>query len=270
MEELSKSIMPIQGKIHSFAKLVFRQMWSNKQEKLIRSLRQKKYRKLHQQFVVEGFKSVNELINSDLSIEAIYLSDRIADEEKLDPGINFVVIPDKTMQSISSLSQAPGVLALVKIPDSQLNTGSLVLFLEELKDPGNLGTIIRTAEGFGVSQLVLSPNCVDPFSPKVVQASMGSLFRLPIVFGNLDALWQRFGESHAFYAADMQGESVYQAELRNSSVLIMGSESRGLSKEITKRAVEQLTIPTANSLESLNVAVSTAVLLAEFRRRFPL
>ncbi|MAY82806.1 MAG: RNA methyltransferase [Flavobacteriales bacterium] len=244
-------------------------MWSNKQEKLIRSLQQKKYRKQHSLFVVEGLKSVNELINSDLEIEYIYTTDSIQfnDLEKID--IEATMISELQMKSISSLTNPPGVLAVAKIPEQELITGDLVLYLDEVRDPGNLGTIIRSAEGFGVSQLVLSPNCVDPFSPKVVQASMGSLFRLPLAVESFESLYKRLSNDYSFYAADMDGENLHQYELGMPAVIVMGNESQGLSDDIQSK-IKTLSIPIAKSLESLNVAVSAAVILAEFRRQFPL
>lgn len=245
-------------------------MFSKKQEKIIRSLRQKKFRKQHGLFVAEGLKTIEELLQSELQIEGIYATEAMLHAiEGLDQNKLFA-LSETQMRSISSLSEPPGILAVVRIPAPQLQKGQVLLYLEEIRDPGNLGTIIRSAEGFGVSQLLLSPNCVDPYSPKVVQASMGSLFRLPIAYESLDPLRTELRDDYHFYAADMQGSNVYEMKIELPAVLIMGGESNGLSNEIRTSQVEKISIPINDSLESLNVAVSTAVILAEFRRRFPL
>jgi TrmH family RNA methyltransferase len=246
-------------------------MWSKKQEKIIRSLQLKKFRKQYGLFVAEGIKIVDELLQSDLLVEGLYATAPILESTEQFDQSRFTEISEAEMKSISSLSEPPGILAVAKIPETQLQRGGeLILYLEEIRDPGNLGTIIRSAEGFRVSQLMLSPNCVDPFSPKVVQASMGSLFRLPIAFGTLDELKLDLEKSHHFYAADMQGKNLYKLDTRMPAVLIMGGESNGLSDEILNSSIDKIAIPINNSLESLNVAVSTAVILAELRRRSPL
>jgi len=245
-------------------------MWSKKQEKIIRSLQQKKYRKQHQLFVVEGLKSVSELISSSLEIDSLYCTTALKDEAQVLLETELIEISEQQMKAISTLSSPPGMLAVVKMPNTKLEEGPLMLYLDELRDPGNMGTIIRSADGFGVTQLLLSPNCVDPFSPKVVQASMGSLFRLPLAVESFESLYTRLSNDYSFYAADMDGENFHQSKLNIPAVLVMGSESQGLSDEIRSADIKKLSIPISKSLESLNVAVSTAVILSEFRRQFPL
>lgn len=213
---------------------------------------------------------VEELLQSSLFVEDLYATTAMLEVmEQLDQS-KVTEISEAQMKSISSLKEPPGILAVAKIPEAQLQKGELVLYLEEVRDPGNLGTIIRSAEGFGVSQLLLSPNCVDLYSPKVVQSSMGSLFRLSIGFGTLADLKIELEKSHHFYAADMQGQNLYEMCIELPAVLIMGAEANGLSDEIRDSSMDKISIPINNSLESLNVAVSTAVILAEFRRQFPL
>lgn len=242
-------------------------MISKKEDKFIRALHKKKYRNLEQKFIAEGEKVLAELKRSRLEVESLYCTEgQLSACEEQFAG-KAVVIDERAMKSISLLSNPPGILAVVKQPPPQFKEEKFILYLEDLSDPGNVGTILRTAEGFGIKQLVVSPNCTELFSPKVVQASMGSLFRLNYQIKELKTLIDELKPRYQFYSANMDGNELYTAELQTPSVLILGSESHGISKEAGRLVDQELSIPISQELESLNVAIANAIILSEFKRR---
>lgn len=243
-------------------------MLSRKEEKLIRSLKQKKFRYRDRLFLIEGEKLLGEAIRSNVKPELILYTEEVELELGNFQEENLRLLDSKRMKELSNLSTPPGILAVVKMPESDLQPSTVTLYFDEISDPGNLGTIIRTADAMGVKQLLLSPNSTDPYAPKTVQASMGSIFRLKIAersIAELEAL--RAGADFHFFAADMEGENLYETDLKSPAILIMGSESHGLSPEIAQLEATKLSIPMKSSVESLNVGVSTAIILSEFSRR---
>lgn len=243
---------------------------SARQIKFIRSLSLKKFREESGLFVVEGEKLVNEALQSDFKIKEVYKREEIG---------------YRTMERISSLSSPPPVLAIVEqkkegehITEKSVEAivkgeNPLLLFLENIKDPGNLGTIIRVADWFGVEMLCLTKGCVELYNPKVVQATMGAIFREKIALcEDPSALLKLFKASPLpIYATSLRGENLYaQKEPLAKGVIIMGNESEGVSEELSSLAERLLLIPpyrpAANGGESLNVATATAVICAEFRR----
>jgi len=241
-------------------------MYSNREEKLIRSLQKKKFRQAEGLFVLEGSKLLSEALKSNVELLAVYYTSSNEDAFNWEE-LGGELISDRQMEKISSLKTAPGILATVKIPQAQLEDSRLILYLEGISDPGNMGTIIRTAEGFGIDQIILSADCVELFSPKVVQASMGSLFRMKFHYSDLSTLKGSLGGKYQFYAADMDGEEHYTAQLKLPAVLILGSESHGVSDEAKEDDVNSLSIPISEKLESLNVSIANAIILSEFKRR---
>jgi TrmH family RNA methyltransferase len=233
--------------------------------KLITSLQQKKYRQKHKLFVAEGVKVVEELLNSDFEIEKLFLT------QEYDSNLNneqLVVVSDIELKKISQLKSPNKVLGLFKIPEikSESNKG-LIVALDEINDPGNLGTIIRLCDWFGVSKLVCSKNTVDCFNQKVVQASMGSLTRIDIVYQDLIPFLN--STDLPSFIADMEGENVYESNLPKEAILIMGNEANGISDEIREIVNAKISIPRFGDVqqtESLNVATATAILLSEFKR----
>ena len=235
--------------------------------KLITSLQQKKYRQKHQLFVAEGIKVVKEFLNSSFILEKIF----VVESNFLLPNISedkIVFISDAELKKISLLKSPNKVLALFKIPAqvAQVNNG-LTLVLDDINDPGNLGTIIRLCDWFGVSKLICSKNTVDCYNQKVVQASMGSLTRIVISYENVLEFLKK--TELPVYTADMSGDNVYKTQLPQKAVLIMGNEANGVSDEIIKLVKNKIAIPRFGNLqetESLNVATATAILLSEYRR----
>ena len=231
--------------------------------KLITSLSQKKYRQKHKLFVVEGVKVVQEFLNSSYELEIVFSTD--TDFSSTD---KFIEVTDQELKKISSLKNPNKVLAIFKIPN-QINPimGGLILALDSINDPGNLGTIIRLCDWFGIEQLVCSNETVDCFNSKVVQASMGSLTRVAVSYLDLKKYLQN--ASVPIFVADMDGLNVYKTKLPDSAVLVLGNEANGISDEIKQLVTTKITIPRYGAFqqtESLNVATASAILLSEFRR----
>ncbi|QOD59527.1 RNA methyltransferase [Polaribacter haliotis] len=238
---------------------------SKNQLKLITSLSQKKYRQKHKLFIAEGVKVVNELLNSSFEVATIFCTDDFdctISEEKIIP------ISETDLKKISNLKTPNKVIGIFKIPEEkQLKNNGLIIALDAINDPGNLGTIIRLCDWFGVTQLICSKDTVDCYNAKVVQASMGSLTRISIHYLELNTYLSE--TNLPTFIADMNGENVYKTNLPKEGILIMGNEANGISDEIKKLVSNKISIPRfgeRQETESLNVATATAILLSEFSR----
>jgi TrmH family RNA methyltransferase len=238
---------------------------SKNQLKLIISLSQKKYRQKHLLFIAEGIKVVQEILNSSLEVVQIFSTDNLftsIPEEKR------ARISEADLKKISSLKTPNKVLGLFRIPEKKISSkNGLIIALDDINDPGNLGTIIRLCDWFGVAKLVCSNQTVDCYNQKVVQASMGSLTRVNMEYLNLSDYIKQ--TKLPVFVADMNGENVYTAALPKEAILILGNEANGVSAEIKKMVKNIISIPqfgASQQTESLNVAAATAVLLSEFRR----
>jgi TrmH family RNA methyltransferase len=240
---------------------------SKSQSKIITSLSQKKYRQKHKLFIAEGVKVVNELLNSSLEIDTLFAVDDFQTDISLDM---ITRISEKDLQKISNLKTPNKVLGLFKIPDEKpLQNNGLILALDDVNDPGNLGTIIRLCDWFGISQLLCSKETVDCYNQKVVQATMGSLTRVSVSYIDLETYLT--ASTLPTFIADMDGENVYKSQLPNKGVLIMGNEANGVSDKIKVLIKNKISIPRfgeTQETESLNVATATAILLSEFKRSF--
>lgn len=237
---------------------------SKNQVKLITSLSQKKYRTKHQLFKAEGVKVVEELLNSSLNLHHLFFT-RGYKSEKIN---NKTLISEEELKKISSLKSPNKVLALFEIPhEIKIEEKELIVALDDVNDPGNLGTIIRLCDWFGVKQLVCSKNTVDAYNQKVIQSTMGSISRVQINYTDLSNFLSK--TKLPIFIADMDGDNLYKANLPNDGILVMGNEANGVSKKITLLKNQKITIPRfgKNQLtESLNVATATAILLNEFKR----
>ncbi len=234
------------------------------QIKFIKSLQQKKYRMLNSLFVAEGVKMVNELLQTELKLHSLYTTN-----PELLPSNEFKYekISDADLKKISSLKSPNKVLAVFHIPDAApLNFNGWLLVLDGVKDPGNLGTIIRLCDWFGIDHLVCSNDTVDCYNPKVLQATMGSVARVNIVYMNVKTLVKNSGVP--VVGAFMEGEPVYRFKWPAQGMLIMGNEAHGISKELERESTNKVSIPQFGhpTTESLNVATATAILLNELRR----
>lgn len=238
---------------------------SKNQIKLITSLQQKKYRTREGLFVAEGIKVVGEFLKSDFELHSLFCTeDVIATYHNCGP----VTISELELKKISVLKSPNKVLALFKIPTKKgVDDFGLKVMLDEINDPGNLGTIIRLCDWFGVKELICSKTTVDCYNTKVVQSTMGSLTRVAVQYVDL-AEYINTSEQ-PFYITDMEGESVYTAKLPENGIIIMGNEANGVSAEIENLVSQKITIPRYGDIqqtESLNVATATAIILNEFRR----
>ena len=236
---------------------------SNNHQKLITSLSQKKYRQKHQLFIAEGVKVIEEFLKSSYEVEILFSTDPYF--SFLDC---FVQVTNQELKKISSLKTPNKVLALFKIPsEKKVNSSGLIVALDTINDPGNLGTIIRLCDWFGVEQLVCSKETVDCYNTKVVQASMGSLTRVSTSYLNLPEYLKTV--SIPIYIADMNGVNIHKTKLPASAVLVMGNEANGISDTLKSLISNKISIPRygdSMQVESLNVATATAILLNEFRR----
>ena len=237
---------------------------SKNQLKLITSLQQKKYRIKNGLFIAEGAKVVDEFLNSNFKLNHLFCVDEVPYV-----GVESVtVISEVELKKISTLKTPNNVLALFEIPsEEKLKKEGFFVALDEINDPGNLGTIIRLCDWFGVDQLICSANTVDCFNSKVVMASMGSLTRVSIVYTDLSTYLKE--SAMPKYATLMDGKNVYKSELPKQAILVMGNEANGISDSILKLLDASVSIPRFGSVqatESLNVATATAILLSEFKR----
>ena len=243
-------------------------MLSKSNIKRITGLHQKKYRKQEGLFVAEGIKVINELLESSFQLEAIYGIERTSlhiPEENED---TFQQITPAELKKISFLKTPQTALALFKIPTQvpSKHTGITVL-LDDVRDPGNLGTIIRLCDWFGVTSLVCSAQTVDCYNPKVVQATMGSLSRITILYTDITTYLEE--EQRPVYGTFMDGSTIYGSTLPEEAVIVMGNEANGISSAIAQRVTQKIAIPRFGQLqktESLNVATATAICLSEFKR----
>jgi TrmH family RNA methyltransferase len=240
-------------------------MVSKNQIKRITSLLQKKYRKQEQLFFVEGVKGVQELLDSNFELVELFTTNSelfSVDKSKV------YAITESELQKISALTTPNTCLALFKIPAAvSIEEKGLLVALDDVRDPGNLGTIIRLCDWFGIKTLFCSEESVDVYNPKVVQATMGSISRVNVVYGNLEQLLTT--TKLPVFGTFMDGNNIYKETLPNEGIIVMGNEANGISKAIENLVSERIAIPRFGDLqatESLNVATATAIILSEFKR----
>jgi TrmH family RNA methyltransferase len=238
-------------------------MVTKNQIKLVVSLKQKKYRSQHGLFVVEGEKVVRELMEATVKPFALFVDDstllkKFEDAELVSPQV---------LKQMSSLTHPSGILGVFHMMELRDKTkADWTVVLDAVRDPGNLGTIIRLCDWFGIDELVCSKDTVDCYNPKVLQATMGSIARVSVTYTNIaDYLSE---SERPIYGAYMDGASVYRTNLGENGILVMGNEANGISEEIGKLITERISIPQFGgaTTESLNVATATAILLNEIRR----
>ncbi|RAK20957.1 TrmH family RNA methyltransferase [Flavobacterium aquaticum] len=240
-------------------------MVSKNQIKLITSLQQKKYRKQEQLFFAEGVKVVQELLNSNFELQDLFTTK----QDFLTVSKNKVhAISEAELKKISALTTPNTCLAVFKIPKAkEMIEKGLIVALDDVRDPGNLGTIIRLCDWFGIETLFCTDESVDIYNPKVVQATMGSISRVNVVYGNLELFLSQ--TKLPVFGTFMDGKNIYQEKLPKEGVIIMGNEANGISPSVEKLVSERIAIPRFGNLqvtESLNVATATAIILSEFKR----
>ncbi len=241
-------------------------MVSKSQIKLITSLEQKKSRTKHGLFIVEGIKGISEFLKSDFKLYSLFTTQQIFEV----PDDKTILIDESDLKKISRLTTPQTAVGIFEIPqqNSPVLSG-LTVALDKVRDPGNLGTIIRLCDWFGVENIICSGDTVDCFNPKVVQASMGSLTRVRVSYVDL-AEFLTTKNNQPVFGTFMQGENLYKTSLPNNGIIVLGNEANGISGEIGKMVSQKLSIPqfgTSDETESLNVATATAIILSEFRRQ---
>jgi TrmH family RNA methyltransferase len=240
-------------------------MVSKNQIKLITSLQQKKYRATHGLFIAEGFKVIQELLQSNFELHHLFqteaLFDAVSNELKS-------LISPVELGKISALAAANNCLAIFKIPQvTPIKEHGLMVALDDIRDPGNLGTILRMCDWFGVDQLVCSKETVDLYNPKVVQATMGSISRVKVSYVDLGQ-WLTQAKLPV-YGAVMTGKNIYKEKFPKEAIIVLGNEANGISPGIEEVIKNRITIPRFGKLqqtESLNVATAAAIVLSEFCR----
>jgi len=249
---------------------------SGSQIKFIRSLRQKKYRELHRCFIAEGSKLAVELTASRFQVRHIYALRSWVDQIPWSLEIPLTEVTPVEMGRITTLASPGPVLAVVNMDEPVIDLhqlkSSLTLMFDDIQDPGNLGTMIRVADWFGIGEVVCSPATVDLYNPKVVQASMGSLSRVRIHYRNLRLLLEELQGCIPVYGMMLKGEDIYEAEIEQRGIILIGNEAHGISNELNRYITRRLSIPfypgsRKDHAESLNAAVATGIVCAEFRRR---
>lgn len=240
-------------------------MLSKNQIKFVRSLELKKNRKREHLFVAEGPKVVGDLLRAGYRPHSIFSTS---------PRQNGQLVTEEELQRISFLQHPQEVLAVFEMPDTELTpqfsaiNNQLSIALDGIQDPGNLGTIIRIADWFGIDAIYCSPDTADVYNPKVVQATMGSIAHIPVTYCNLEKLLSEI--DCAIYGTLLDGEDIYKKKLQPNGIIVMGNEGNGISKEIRPFITHKLLIPNFShakeTAESLNVAIATAITCSEFRR----
>lgn len=234
--------------------------------KSVAALRQQKYRKEQQLFVVEGRKIVNELIESDFEITQLFATEKYCAENKIHSD-KVEIATEVQMEQMSGQDTAPGILAVVRQPKTQAinSKATMVLAMDGISNPGNMGTIIRTAEWFGIRNIVCSKDCVEIWNPKVIQATMGSIFRMNIVETDLETyLTQSKNQGKAIFGALLNGENLFKRQGKAEGIVVIGSESHGIRPNILPLITHPVTIPRAEGslTESLNASVAAAIIMA--------
>lgn len=236
---------------------------------LFTSLKHKKFRSSHQLFVVEGEKPVKELLDSKLRVKFVLVHSEVANEfKKLCPdGVRLEITDPKTLEKISTMSTTPAVMAIAEMPqetgDCEVPLQPWNLYLAGIRDPGNLGTIIRLADWYGMKHIYCSEDTVETYNPKTIQAAMGSLFRIKLIRGDIPS-----SANTIVLGADLQGQSVYEYHFHADKkyILLVGSESHGIEEQYRKNIKEFIRIPGNGAAESLNAAMAAGIITDNYFR----
>jgi len=252
-------------------------MLSKNSIKYLRSLSTKKYRNSYGKFIAEGPKVVADLAGSQYKISELYALQKWIDENpdiaKQISSVNSIT--EEELHKISLLTTPNQVLAVADIPELKFETSiaetSLIIALDDIRDPGNLGTIIRIADWFDIKHIICSENCVDVYNPKTVQASMGSVCRVKVYYENIGGLLKSLSKNIAVYGAFLEGKAIYEETFAKNGIIIIGNEANGISPEIEKLISKKISIPSGNNkgihAESLNASIATAIICSEINRQ---
>ncbi|RYU96414.1 TrmH family RNA methyltransferase [Emticicia agri] len=247
-------------------------MFSKQQQKYVQSLQIKKYRQEHHTFLVEGSKSVLELMDSDFQVELLLCTPKFFEEnEKKLKKILVEQISQTELEKISTLQSNDAALAVVKMKPNvslQADSEEFVLVLDDIRDPGNLGTILRIADWYGIRKVICSDTTVDFYNPKVIAASMGSFTRIQTFYTNLQAYFEKISsQKPAVIGTFLNHENLHQFSFPDAGYIVLGNESNGISAIVEQLVTSKVTIPRFGHAESLNVGIATAIVLDNLMRR---
>ncbi len=232
--------------------------------KWIRSLQQKKNREEFGLFVVEGEKMVNEALESNTHEIVFLCITKASSVCPKNPNYEVVLASEEDLKSISTLKNPNKSLVVLRIPPQKEVNSDFKIALDGIQDPGNMGTILRLADWFDVKEIICSKDTVDIYNPKVVQSSMGAIFRINVVYCDLPSYLSKTNEP--IFGALLEGENIYKKSVSPSGILVLGNEGNGISKEVISVVNQPITIPRFGKAESLNVSVAAGILLSEFFR----
>ena len=236
--------------------------------KFIKSLQVKKYRKQEQCFLIEGAKSVEELLASDFEVVKLLGTADFLYGRKLPPRLDVVEVPESTLEGLGEFQTNRSALAIARLkPNTPLFASAFEygIVLDDIGDPGNLGTIIRTADWYGIQKIIASPATADFYNPKVVSATMGSFTRVQVFYSDLADYFSK--NTLPVYGAYLDGEDVHQVPFGSGGLILIGSESHGISSALSNFVTDKITIPNYGKAESLNAAIATAVICDNVRRK---
>ncbi|MFK7952981.1 MAG: TrmH family RNA methyltransferase [Ekhidna sp.] len=239
-------------------------MVSKNEQKFIKSLKVKKYRTREECFLVEGSKNVLELLNSDFKVDLLIGTEAFFQSNTINDAIRREIVKVDLLEQLSTFKTNTTSLAVVQFKKAVVRPDNSAQFvLDGVGDPGNLGTIIRTLDWFGYDKLICSNDCAEFYHPKVIASTMGSFTRINVEY--VDIGQYLAGVSRPVYAADMNGKSIHQTSIANPSVILMGSESNGISSDSKKYVTDYISIPKVGEAESLNVGVATGIIANHLR-----
>ena len=234
-----------------------------------RSLKDKKGREEQHAFLVEGVRMVREALSSSFTVQALLLREDYVPDFSLPCDIPSFMLPAHVFQSVCDTRTPQGIAAVLEMKDHQAVSGARLIALDNVQDPGNVGTIIRTADAAGFDGVLLSPDCADLFSPKVLRSTMGSVFRLGFSFPSSlpDALSEFKMEGYSVLSSQLDGESFFdRAGVSSRFVLVVGNEGNGVSDPVKALATHRLCLPMRGGAESLNVAVAAGIMMYDLAR----
>ncbi|MCC9135401.1 TrmH family RNA methyltransferase [Pontibacter silvestris] len=246
-------------------------MLSKAVQKYINSLQVKKYRNQHQAFVVEGAKSVLELLHSNFEIQHLFITETFQKDNTaaLRKGSSYEVVTEQELVkagTFASNNAALAVASMSHLPPLHVVPTDLIIALDDIRDPGNLGTIIRIADWYGITTVVCSETCADFYNPKVISATMGSFTRVNVHYLDLPPWLQQQTATHKVYGAALNGNNIHAMQLKPEGIVVLGNEANGIRKEVAEQVNTLIKIPAFGQAESLNVATATAIIMDNFRR----
>lgn len=239
--------------------------------KYINSLQVKKYRNQHQAFVVEGAKSVLELLRSDFEIQHLFVTEAFEKEYStlLNKELDYQLATEQELVkagTFSSNNAALAVASMKSLPAPAISPKDLVIALDDIRDPGNLGTIIRVADWYSIKTVICSETCADFYNPKVISATMGSFTRVQVHYLDLPVWLQQHTNTHKIFGASLDGENIHAMQLKPEGIIVLGNEANGIRTEVARQVNSLIKIPAFGQAESLNVATATAIIIDNFRR----